>query len=195
MKRNQTTTGRRTSQTTNYTIIVRCISAPTKHPEWLDKEWVRGDDPAMLHSHNQAHWPEDHDTHLARLANSAGRIARTIQANEGGRWIARLRDASCDPYPQQRLTRQERLALDRHIANGPDGPGRRFLENIKGKPTASKLDALTQKLKAPTPTPQILPPPKPKPVMADDDFWNDRSDLITPTTHREPGQDDDDDWT
>lgn len=130
------------------TIYVRCVEPPAAHPEWKDKEWLRLDDPAMCLNHNESCWRDDYDKLRQRWLNAANRIARKIMANEGGVWVGRVRDASNDPRPDRVLSRVDREAADKHILNGPDGPGRRFLADLRGKPDAGKLAALAASLKS-----------------------------------------------
>jgi hypothetical protein len=152
---------RRFARLADFTIFVVCVEAPAAHPDWKDKEWARSDDPEMVVSHNQSYWEGEFEALRNWLAEAARRIARRIQANEGGVWLGRLRDAANDPRPDRVLPLAERHALDTHILSGPDGPGRRFLENLLDRPNEAKLAALAASLRAvPRPEPYRTTAPR-----------------------------------
>lgn len=97
-----------------YTMSVVCLEAPPDHLDWQGKEWVRigsNVDSALR------------DVQLAQ----ANREAHDVQEAHGGKWCGRIRDCSHDPIPDRMLDEDIKEGLRRHILNGPDGPGRRFL--------------------------------------------------------------------
>jgi hypothetical protein len=200
-KRNLET--RRFSKRACFTIIIRCMEAPAAHPDWKDKEWVRADDPVRIVGHNSAYRDGDFELVKGRAAASAQRIARMIQCNEGGAWVGRLRDSTNDPYPERRMAPAERRAMDQHVLNGPDGPGRRFLQMLRDRPNASKLGALAWNLKgvpaagrsrtmdtrAMVERMQSYQPNPDAGPSDNSDLWESKDDLATATDSREPGED------
>jgi hypothetical protein len=103
-----------------YTIYVLCLEAPAAHPGWVGKQWFRVDPtPWGLLSHNAGNH--------AWCVNAAEWIAGQIQEREGGVWTGVTRDCAGDPMPDQPMMNADILGCRRHILDGPDGPGRRFL--------------------------------------------------------------------
>jgi hypothetical protein len=143
---------RRFCYAANFTIIIRCVEAPGSHPEWRDKEWVHYDDSVRIVGHNQGFWDEDREAMKSRTANSARRIAQMVQAKEGGIWIGRMRDCTNDPFPDRRLSAEDKQGVEQHILNGPDGPGKDWLIK-KLKNNANKKKQGAEKLVAVSPVP------------------------------------------
>jgi hypothetical protein len=103
-----------------YVPWVRCLDAPPDHPKWINFEWLRSEYCFSGLSNRRAH-----------VAQAADRAACDIQMRHGGRWCGVVRPegqappcvADFDGLPGP----EARECVRRHILDGPDGPGRRFL--------------------------------------------------------------------
>ena len=72
-----------------------------------------------------------------KTQNAASAIAKIVGKQEGGKWCGVVWPDGQGPegHPNLRGREAEAWVVD-HILNGPDGPGRRFLEKLvkAGKP-------------------------------------------------------------
>ncbi len=100
---------------------IRCIEPPTDRPDWQDQEWIRLD-------YRDSTYACDHDK-TAQAANSA---AKDTQLKHGGKWCGVVRPDGQIPNNQPHLySRTAQEWAHKHILDGPDGPGRRWLTTGK----------------------------------------------------------------
>lgn len=120
---------------------VRCLAGPPEHLDWQGREWVRLEYRFSGQANNRRH-----------VSQAAARSAAEIQATYGGQWCGVARPEGQLPEIQPDLQRTEaREWVERHILDGPDGPGRRFLQQHGDVSAAVVAEALA------VPT---TPPPK-----------------------------------
>jgi hypothetical protein len=104
-----------------YTPWIRCLEAPPEHPDWEDEEWVRID----------AGWRPQNCWEKDYVARFAQKVAKQVEVAEGGRWcgVVRLDDDYPDNQPGPALKgKAAKEWACKHILNGPDGPGKRWLQ-------------------------------------------------------------------
>ena len=100
---------------------ILCLEAPPEHPDWEDEEWVRLD----------AGWHNARCTDREYVGRFANKVAKQVQGKEGGKWCGVVRtENDCPPnQPGEKLRGPAASEwAKKHILNGPDGPGKRFLQ-------------------------------------------------------------------
>lgn len=130
-----------------YDPYIRCIAGPAEHPDWEDKDWFRSERFKRANCGDQKY-----------VANYAAEEAAAVQAVKGGRWCGLVKPMDSIPYRGTLTQIQVREQAERHILNGPQGPGRRWLLNRRS--AAEKRSHIGALLCA---LPAVTRPPKPAP--------------------------------
>ena len=172
---------------------VLCLTAPVDHPDWQGQEGIRLD----------SFRPPDCAT-MAYVAQYAHDIAKAVEKICGGLWTGVVRPDGSPPENQPVLCGEKaRLWAEKHILNGPDSPGKRFLlarqrKSDLGSQLASTLKIVTpiEPPKAATrdqidrlrKTPTELPEPEHAQLSDEEFFEREEEARSTGNQGREPGQ-------
>jgi len=95
---------------------IRCLQPPANHPDWQDQERFRSEGFRRADCGRKQY--------VAEYAEKQAKYAQTIH---GGRWCAVVRPIENTPYSGPLNQTDRAAAAEKHILNGPDGPGKRFL--------------------------------------------------------------------
>lgn len=128
----------------DYHAWVVCLDPPEAKPGWKGQRWA-------------VFTPSCDRGSQEKVGMWASEAAREIQGREGGRWSGQVERVP-DEIPENAITGKRAAAEARQrILSGPDSPGRRFLESLKGGMEAPGLVRAVAKA---LPTLPKLPPPR-----------------------------------
>lgn len=117
-----------------YDPYLRCLEAPTQHPEWEDQEWFHANAFRRSDCGNRGY-----------VTMFAAAQAEQASGIRGGKWCGVVRPIDARPYAGPLSQADLRDHAENHILAGPDGPGKRFLCKYHAHPKSLR-DHITHTL-------------------------------------------------
>jgi len=120
---------RATANVPCYRPYIRCLDAPTGHPEWEGDEWLVLD-----------RFEPSRSSDFAYVSTFASDRAKIVEEHEGGRWCGVVRPDGQVPQSHPELMGPEaKQWVEDHVRKGPDIARRRFLDEGRNRNDLAKL--------------------------------------------------------